>query len=88
MSPIVNYAADAVGPGFPAALELHWEIENRFVWNEHERANEERELVTKLAGLRNSVPGGVFCGRSGKCRDRASPFSFSYFSPALPLPVL
>jgi predicted transposase YbfD/YdcC len=44
MSAIVTYTADAVVPAFPAAVELHWEIENRVVWNEHEHTNEEREL--------------------------------------------
>jgi len=51
MSQIVSYAADAVVSGFPATVELRWEIENRFVWNEHERANEERELVYEISWI-------------------------------------
>jgi hypothetical protein len=51
MSPIVSYAADAVVPGFPAAVELHWEIENRVVWNEHNHATEERELVYEISWI-------------------------------------
>jgi hypothetical protein len=50
MSPIVSYAADAV-PGFPAAVELHWEIANREVWNEHNHATEERELVYEISWM-------------------------------------
>ena len=51
MSPIVSYAADAVAPGFPAAVELHWEIENRVVLNERNHATEERKLVYEISWI-------------------------------------
>jgi hypothetical protein len=51
MSAIVAYTADAVVPAFPAAVELHWEIENRVVWNEHGHTNEERELVYEISWI-------------------------------------
>lgn len=36
---------------FPVAVELYWEMESRFVWNEHERANEEREFVYEISWI-------------------------------------
>jgi hypothetical protein len=36
---------------FPGAVELHWEIENGFVWNEYERANERLELVYEISWI-------------------------------------
>jgi hypothetical protein len=35
----------------PAGLDAHWETQNRFVWNEHEQASEERELVYEISWI-------------------------------------
>jgi predicted transposase YbfD/YdcC len=51
MLAIVTYTVDAVVSAFPAAVDLHWKIENRVVWNEHEHANEERELIYEISWI-------------------------------------
>jgi hypothetical protein len=38
-------------PAFPAAVEARWETENRTVWNELDRASEERELVYEISWI-------------------------------------
>lgn len=49
---VMNHFSEARDiPAFPVAVELHWEIESRLVWNEHERANEERELVYEISWI-------------------------------------
>ena len=32
-------------------IDLHYETENRLVWNEQERQNEERELVYEISRI-------------------------------------
>jgi hypothetical protein len=36
---------------FPAAVDLHWETENRMVWNERQHTSEERELVYEISWM-------------------------------------
>jgi len=36
---------------FAATVELHWETENRVVWNKHEHTNEDRELVYEFSWI-------------------------------------
>jgi len=43
-----------MAPTTPALLEgidMHYETENRLVWNERERRNEERELVYEICWI-------------------------------------
>ena len=51
MSSIVTSAAFLSVPAFPAAVEAHWETENRTVWNEVEHASEECELVYEISWI-------------------------------------
>jgi len=36
-------------PALREGIDLHYETENRLVWNERERRNEERELVYEIS---------------------------------------
>ena len=36
---------------FPAGLHLHWETENRVMWNEEEWVTEEQELVYEISWI-------------------------------------
>ena len=36
---------------FPVGLEVHWETENRLVWNERERACENQELIYEVSWI-------------------------------------
>ena len=36
---------------FPVGLEVHWETENRLVWNERERACENQELIYEFSWI-------------------------------------
>jgi hypothetical protein len=38
-------------PALPEGIDLHYETENRLVWNERERRNEERELVYEISWI-------------------------------------
>jgi len=38
-------------PAFPAGVGVHWETENRTVWNEQQHASEERELVYEISWI-------------------------------------
>ena len=38
-------------PVLQEGIDLHYEIENRVVWNERERRNEERELVYEISWI-------------------------------------
>jgi hypothetical protein len=50
MSAVVSYVAPLV-PAFPTGVDMHWETENRIVWNEREHASEERELVYEISWI-------------------------------------
>jgi hypothetical protein len=50
MSAMVGYVAPRV-PVFPAGIDVHWETQNRTVWNEQEHASEERELVYEISWI-------------------------------------
>lgn len=36
---------------FPTGLNIHWETENRVMWNEHERQTEEQELIYEVSWI-------------------------------------
>ena len=36
-------------PALVEGIDLHYETENRLVWNERQRRNEERELVYEIS---------------------------------------
>jgi hypothetical protein len=36
---------------FPAGSELHWETENRIVWNEQQHTSQECELVYEISWI-------------------------------------
>jgi hypothetical protein len=36
---------------FPAAVDVHWETENRLVWNEQEYSAEKQELVYEVTWI-------------------------------------
>jgi hypothetical protein len=38
-------------PALLQGVDLHYETENRLVWNERERRNEERELVYEISRI-------------------------------------
>lgn len=38
-------------PALLQGIDLHYETENRLVWNERERRNEERELVYEISWI-------------------------------------
>ena len=38
-------------PALLQEIDLHYETENRLVWNEQERRNEERELVYEISWI-------------------------------------
>jgi hypothetical protein len=38
-------------PALLEGIDLHYETENRVVWNERERRNEERELVYEISWI-------------------------------------
>ena len=38
-------------PALLQGIDLHYETENRLVWNEQERQNEERELVYEISWI-------------------------------------
>jgi hypothetical protein len=50
MSAMVSYVAP-LAPAFPAGVDARWETENRTVWNEQERASEERELIYEISWI-------------------------------------
>jgi hypothetical protein len=37
---------------FPVGLDVHWETETRFMWNERERACEKQELIYEVSWIR------------------------------------
>ena len=39
-------------PVFPEGVDVHWETENRMVWNEQQNTREERELVYEVSWIR------------------------------------
>ena len=36
---------------FPAGVDVHWETENRVIWNEQERVTEEQELTYEVSWI-------------------------------------
>ena len=38
-------------PALREGIDLHYETENRLVWNERERRNEEREMVYEISWI-------------------------------------
>ena len=44
-------SVDPPGPGFPAGVHVHWEIQRRMVWNVREHRSEERELVYEISWI-------------------------------------
>jgi hypothetical protein len=36
---------------FPAGVDMHWETENRVMWNEQERVTEEQELIYQVSWI-------------------------------------
>jgi hypothetical protein len=51
MSAIVNHAPAPLMAKFPVGVNVHWEIENRTVWNEREHASEEHELTYEVSWI-------------------------------------
>ena len=43
-------ASTAVAP-FPAGVDMHWETENRVMWNEQDCVSEEQELVYEVSWI-------------------------------------
>ena len=36
---------------FPSGVDVHWETENRVLWNEQERSAEEQELIYEVSWI-------------------------------------
>jgi len=36
---------------FPLGLDVHWETENRVMWNERERVSEKQELIYEVSWI-------------------------------------
>jgi hypothetical protein len=51
MSASVAHAEELLGPAFPQGVDIHWEKENRVIWNEQKRVSEERELVYEVSWI-------------------------------------
>ena len=52
-------------PALLQGIDLRYETENRLVWNERERRNEERELVYEISWIPELRRGVTFCGHRG-----------------------
>lgn len=46
-----SYVEPLRAPPFPAAIDVHWETENRMLWNEQQHTNEQRELVYEISWI-------------------------------------
>jgi len=51
MAARITHAEAFFGAAFPVGINAHWEEEKRTVWNEQERANEERELIYEISWI-------------------------------------
>ena len=51
MSASTIHAEALLGVPFPSGIDTHWETENRTIWNEQERTNEECELVYEVSWI-------------------------------------
>jgi len=51
MSAVATHATALSVPAFPSAVDTHWETVTCEVWNQHERASEERELVYEISWI-------------------------------------
>jgi hypothetical protein len=47
----VTHSMALTTPAVPQGIELRYETENRLVWNERERQNEECELVFEISWI-------------------------------------
>ena len=51
MSAFANSSTVLPISGFPAGVDVHWETQRRVVWNDHEHAREEHELVYEISWI-------------------------------------
>jgi hypothetical protein len=51
MSASTTHSEALLAISFPSGSDTHWETENRTMWNERERTNEERELVYEVSWI-------------------------------------
>jgi len=51
MSAVANHARALFVPAFPPTAGTHWEAVTCTVWNQHEHASEERELVYEISWI-------------------------------------
>lgn len=51
MSIAVTHSMALTTPALPQGSDLHYESENRVVWNERERRNKELELVYEISWI-------------------------------------
>ena len=51
MSTGATHSTALTTPALMQGIDLHYETEHRLVWNERERANEERELVYEVSWI-------------------------------------
>jgi hypothetical protein len=51
MSAAASYAATIFVLPFPTGVDVHWETEQRVVWNEQQHVSEERELVFEISWI-------------------------------------
>jgi len=51
MSAVATHARALFVPAFPTAVDTHWETITCLVWNQHEHASEERELVYEIGWI-------------------------------------
>ena len=51
MSAVGTHARALFVPTFLAAVDTHWETETCLLWNQHEDANEEHELVDEISWI-------------------------------------
>ena len=51
MSNVATHAVALTTPALLLGIDLHYETENRLVWNERERRSEEREFVYEVSWI-------------------------------------
>ena len=51
MSAIATHARDLFVPAVPTGVDTHWETVTCLVWNQHQQADEKRELVYEISWI-------------------------------------
>jgi hypothetical protein len=67
----VTHSMALTTPALLQGIDLHYETENRLVWNEQGRRNEERELVYEISWIPELSTWRRFCGHNGANKHRS-----------------